>query len=197
MCICGLHSLYPSPWCSHRFRKQVFRKQNGPVVSFRASCSSYMLLLCLQYLWHLVKDRWMAKKKKVKRIMLQWLHLTTSFFVSHAGLQRGSFRDPSSTLWLQIFIEESSVSEAMLLVCVSLYFWLLLHTPSVSLAQSVRLWVCDRGLSFWLAGFAIKHLEPLAASLQFWKVWLRFVLSCSLSTYKVPVIGFIYRSELG
>lgn len=108
----------------------------------------------LLYLWRLVKDRWMAKKKrKSGSCYKQWLHLTTSFFVSHAGLQTGSFRDPSSTLWLQIFIEESSVSEAMLLVCVSLYFWLLLHTPSVSLAQSVRLWVCDRGtliLARWI-----------------------------------------------
>lgn len=68
--------------------------------------------------------------------------------------------------------------------------------------QSVLPSLCDcecvtGGLSFWLAGFAIKNLEPLAASLQFWKVWLRFVLSYSLSTYKVPVMGFIHRLELG
>lgn len=118
----------------------------------------FMLLLCLQRMmtfpsavdpdyctcgvwWR--TGEWL--KRKIPSCYKQWLHLTTSFFVSHAGLQTGSFRDPSSTLWLQIFIEESSVSEAMLLVCVLLYFWLLLHTPSVSLAQSVRLWVCDRG----------------------------------------------------
>lgn len=128
----------------------------------------FMLLLCLQRMimfpsavdpdyctcgvwWR--TGEWLKRKRKSGSCYKQWLHLTTSFFVSHAGLQTGSFRDPSSTLWLQIFIEESSVSEAMLLVCVSLYFWLLLHTPSVSLAQSVRLWVCDRGtliLARWI-----------------------------------------------